>query len=71
MLTLIIYFLCVYIIFKGVEIFQIALMSNRENRSLGLIIGVLAILGAIGTAGFFGYIALSSDLNMMESFPRL
>jgi hypothetical protein len=39
MIPVITYLLCVYLIFKGVEIFQIAYMSNRENRTGGLIVG--------------------------------
>jgi hypothetical protein len=37
------------LIFKGVEIFQIAYMSNREDRTGGLIVGI----GAMGAAGIF------------------
>ena len=68
MLSLIMYFLCVYIVFKGVEIFQIALMSNRQDRTFGLIVGILAIAGSVAAAGFFGYVTLTSDL---ESYRRL
>ena len=44
MLQIITYLLCVYLVYKGFQIFQIALMSNRENRTGGIIIGVLAIV---------------------------
>jgi uncharacterized membrane protein (DUF485 family) len=53
MLSLIIWFLCVYIIFKGVEIFQIALMSGRADRKLGLTIGAVMIgISIVAAAGF-------------------
>jgi len=53
MLQIITYLLCVYLVFKGVEILQIGLMGNRESRSLGIAIGVLSLLICIGAALFF------------------
>lgn len=46
-MQIITYLLCVYLVFKGFEIFQIAFMSSRENRAAGLSFGVGAILIAI------------------------
>jgi hypothetical protein len=45
MLQIITYMLAVYLIFKGIEIFQIALMSSRSNRVAGLVLGVISIVG--------------------------
>ena len=42
MLQIITYLLCVYLVFKGFEILQIALMSGREDRAGGIVIGILA-----------------------------
>jgi hypothetical protein len=42
-LPIIIYLLCVCLIYKGVEIYQIALMSNNENKTTGFVVGVIAI----------------------------
>jgi predicted anti-sigma-YlaC factor YlaD len=42
-MQIMIYMLAVYLVFKGFEIFQIALMSSRENRWAGLILGVVLI----------------------------
>lgn len=53
MLQIITYLLCVYIVYKGVEILQVALMSSRDDRVVGLIIGVLAVVVAIGVALLF------------------
>lgn len=53
MLQIITYLLCVYLIFKGIEIFQIALMSSRERRAPGLILGVIAIVVAVACATMF------------------
>jgi uncharacterized membrane protein (DUF485 family) len=47
MLQIITYLLCVYLVFKAFEIFQIALMSSRENRGVGLSFGIGAILIAL------------------------
>ncbi len=55
MLQIITYLLCVYLVYKGFEIFQIALMSNREERAAGLAIGLLAIVGSLVAAAAFIY----------------
>ena len=47
MLQIITYLLCVYLVFKAIEIFQTAFMSARENRTAGIIIGILLIVAAI------------------------
>lgn len=49
-IEVIIYLLCIYLVYKGVEIFQIAFTSNPENlykRKVGVVIGILAIIAAI------------------------
>lgn len=54
MLQIITYLLCVYLVFKGVEIFQIALVNNTpENKGalrLGAVMLIISILAAIGFA---------------------
>ena len=40
---IIIYLLCISIIYKAFEIYQIALMSNSKNKNSGIIIGAIAI----------------------------
>jgi len=47
------YLLCVYLVFKGIEIFQIALMSNRENRTIGMALGIIMIIASIIAASYF------------------
>jgi uncharacterized membrane protein YgdD (TMEM256/DUF423 family) len=54
-LQIISYFLCVYLLFKAVEILQIALMSPRQDRNAGMAIGVLAIVAAIFAGAVFLY----------------
>lgn len=41
---IIIYLLCICVIFKSVEICQIALMSNSDKKATGIMIGVVAII---------------------------
>lgn len=53
LIQILIYLLGVYLIYKGIEIFQIALMSNREDRFWGLFIGVIAIIASIALASSF------------------
>lgn len=53
MLQIITYLLCVYLVIKGVEILQIAIMGSRESRPLGITIGVISLVVCIGAALFF------------------
>ena len=53
MIQILTYLLGVYLVFKGFEILQIALMSNRVDRTIGIVIGVLAVVVAIAAAGYF------------------
>jgi hypothetical protein len=69
MLQIITYLLCVYLIFKGVEILQIALMSSREDRAFGLVIGVMSLLICIGAAYFFYTFINSQAGAMSRSMP--
>ena len=55
MLQIITYLLCVYLVFKGVEIFQIALASERTDKSrmVALIIGgVMVMISVVMAIGF-------------------
>lgn len=67
MLQILTYLLCVYLIFKGVEIFQIAFMSNRESRAAGMILGGLAIMAAVACAGYFAYLSTDQALSLQRS----
>lgn len=54
MLQIITYLLCVYLFFKAVEIFQIALVAPKStSKGYGLIIGVIAVVAAFVAAGIF------------------
>jgi len=70
MIQILTYLLGVYLVFKGVEIFQIALMSSREERTGGLVIGGLAIVLAIGAAVYFVDMADRQAQSVSNSMPR-
>ncbi len=53
LMQIMIYMLAVYLVFKGVEILQIALMSPRQNRVGGILIGVVFI--GIAVAAGIGF----------------
>jgi len=74
LMQIMIYMLAVYLVFKGVEILQIALMSSRSNRTLGIIIGILAIAIAIMVGGgltFWAELQAASISDRMNNLPIL
>jgi hypothetical protein len=70
MIQILTYLLAVYLIFKGFEILQIALMSSRTDRTAGIVIGILAVAVAFGAAGFFVDMADTQAKSVSTSFPR-
>jgi hypothetical protein len=55
MLQIMTYLLCVYLVYKGFEILQIALMSSRENRTIGIVLGSIAVVGSLMASAVFTY----------------
>jgi hypothetical protein len=53
MLQIITYLLCVYLVFKAVEIFNIGLASNSDIRDASMAIGALAIIASIVLSIYF------------------
>ena len=50
LMQIMIYLFCVYLVYKGCEIFQTAFVSNphnRQTRIVGMVIGGLSIIGAV------------------------
>lgn len=48
LMQIMIYLLCVYLVYKGFEIFQIAFVADdSKSRTGGIVIGVLAIVAAV------------------------
>ena len=70
MLQIITYLLCVYLIFKGIEIYQIAKMSSRQDTSGGLTLGtVMIIVSIVAAVVFSGWITMQAD-SIGNSNPR-
>ena len=63
MIQLIGLLLCVYLVFTGVEILQIALASTREDRRTMMNVGTVALVASIVLAGIFGLLFLASGLS--------
>jgi len=70
MIQILTYLLAVYLVFKGVEILQMALIRDRTERTAGIVIGVLAVVLAIGAAGYFVDMADTQAKSVSSSFPR-
>jgi len=60
MIPLIGILLCIYLVFKGFEIFQIAYVVKDAPR-MSIILGVIAIIASIGIAAVFAFMFLMSD----------
>jgi hypothetical protein len=69
MLQLVGFLLCFYIVFKGVEIYQIALCSPREEKGGAMAIGVLALIAAVILAVLFA-MAFIVQGNQSGGLPR-
>ena len=70
MIQILTYLLAVYLIFKGFEILQIALMSNRTDRTAGIVIGALAVVLAVGAAVYFVDLADTQARSVASSSQR-
>jgi uncharacterized membrane protein (DUF485 family) len=47
LMQIMIYLFCVYLGYKGIEIFQIAFMSTSDKKKIGMILGVIMVIGAV------------------------
>jgi uncharacterized membrane protein (DUF485 family) len=56
MIQILTYLFCVYLVFKGVEIFQIAWMSSSPQKENGMIAGAVMIAVSIIAAAAFYYL---------------
>lgn len=68
MIPLIGILLCVYLCFKGLEIFQIA-HSNPEAPSSAVVIGICALIGSVIIAAIFALLFITSASSV--SIPQL
>jgi uncharacterized membrane protein (DUF485 family) len=75
LMQIMIYMLAVYLVYKGLEIFQIALMSTKENRTAGLMLGAVCVSVAVVAGIGFSYWAdtvaqsVSERMNTLPNIP--
>lgn len=56
MLQIMTYLLCVYLVFKGFEILQIALASSRADRGGPITIGIILLILSFLAASYFWHV---------------
>ena len=76
MMQIMIWMFCLYLIFKGIEIFQIALVSPREGKAkiAGVALGIVMVVAAGISAIVFFVLEESmahSIQNSQTTFPGL
>ncbi len=71
-MQIMIYLLCIYLVFKGVEIFQIALVSPRDDqrRKLGMFIGVAMLISSFIAGAIALYLTESMAGQMQRTLER-
>ena len=70
MLQIITYLLCVYLVFKGVEIWQIANVQRVDNNGRGLALGMAMIIIAVVLALVF-YIAIDQQAEAINTMRQV
>lgn len=73
LMQIMIYLLCAYLVYKGVEIFQIALVSPRDDqqRKLGTYIGLAMLIGAFVIGAIAIFMTESMAGQMQRNFDRI
>jgi hypothetical protein len=71
MLQIITYLLCVYLVFKAVEILQIALASECKCRVAARVIGVIALGAGIMLAFYFTHTIDQHAMSVSVSMKHL
>jgi uncharacterized membrane protein len=71
MLQIITYLLCVYLVFKGIEIFQIANVKSKENDGRGLYLGTaMIVISVIVALVFYTLINTQAETVGSSGTPR-
>lgn len=55
--------LCVYLVFKGVEIFQLGYCQEKPGPK---ILGLVALIASVGLAGVFALMFILSDPSVRQ-----
>ena len=69
MIQILTYLLCIYLVFKGIEIYQIANMSTKEKKGGGIALGIISIILTIIIAIAFVYWIDTTASNISNSIP--
>ncbi len=69
---MLVFLFAIYLIYKGVEIFQLAYIAGDEiqTRKSGLVIGIIATIIAVLLAGFSIYLMIEMSGAMSNDMPR-
>jgi hypothetical protein len=60
--------LCIYLVFKGFEIFQIALCAQASaSRTTGIVLGALGLILSVLIGGFFALSFLTSSVPQIPT----
>ena len=78
LMQIMIYLLAIYLVYKGVEIFQIAFVSDPANRSrpVALAFGILAIIAAVAIGVGAVYMAdtqaesINRNMNNLPTYGK-
>jgi NADH:ubiquinone oxidoreductase subunit 6 (subunit J) len=71
MLQILTYLLAVYLVMKGVEIFQIGFSSSRQDRSVAILVGVLSLAACIVAAAWLVMLQDQQASALSNSMPQL
>jgi protein-S-isoprenylcysteine O-methyltransferase Ste14 len=71
MLQIIGLLLCVYLVFKGVEIFQIVYVTDRKWNEMPWLLGLAALVASIVLAALFAWLLIESGQQIGTQVPRL
>lgn len=74
LMQIMIYLFGIYLVYKGVEIFQVAFVSNNPNKltkTVGIVIGVLSIVAAVLIGA--GAIVMTESIvaHIGDNMPKL
>jgi TRAP-type C4-dicarboxylate transport system permease small subunit len=77
LMQIMIYLFCIYLVYKGFEIFQIAYVSNNETpqKNIGIVIGLIGIICAFVISGIAIFLTeglvqnMSNNVNNFPKFP--
>lgn len=69
MIQIIGFLLCIYLVFKGVEILQIGISSTAESK-LPVLLGAISFIASLVVAGLFAYWLIAAGESMNRLPPE-